>query len=213
MGEPVGLLELRGDRRGRGRFRSVCVRLAPELEIEPVVFLEEGLLHRTCREVALGEVETTAGVSLAGGGAKKLWQNDSIHYQQARCTSVAKDGFAYLDSRITGFSTLDMKSGKLLGQHPHIYHMSQGSHNWTWHIATNDRVLTSGVLMFSDGDLEVHDADGDMNGVEGLLDILKSQGYPASPLRSEAVEEALLKYSNAIRLDDDVTFVEIRFRP
>lgn len=93
-----------------------------------------------------------AGVSLAKSRAKKLWQNDSVHYQQSRCTAVAKDGFAYLDSRLTGLTALDMKNGKILGRHPHIYHMSQGSHNWTWHIATNDRVLTSGVLMFSDAE-------------------------------------------------------------
>jgi sigma-B regulation protein RsbU (phosphoserine phosphatase) len=69
------------------------------------------------------------------------------------------------------------------------------------------------ALMFSDGAIEVHNAEGEMLGVEGLLRILKAQGYPETALRSEAVEEELLRFSNAIRLDDDVTFMEIRFRP
>ncbi|MHC4253566.1 MAG: outer membrane protein assembly factor BamB family protein, partial [Planctomycetota bacterium] len=91
-----------------------------------------------------------AGVRLEATGAGKLWQSGDVAYDQSRCTPVAKDGCAYLDSRVTGFTALDMRTGQVLGRHPHIYRMSQGSHNWTWHIATNDRVLTSGVLMFSD---------------------------------------------------------------
>ena len=46
--------------------------------------------------------------------------------------------------------------------------------------------------------------------IEGLIRILKRLGYPATPMKGEAVEEELLKFSNAIRLDDDVTFIEVR---
>ncbi len=72
-------------------------------------------------------------------------------------------------------------------------------------LAAGDR-----LLVFSDGAFEVHNAEGELLGVAGLLGILKGLGYPAAPLRREAVEEELLKFSNAIRLDDDVTFLEMR---
>jgi serine phosphatase RsbU (regulator of sigma subunit) len=57
---------------------------------------------------------------------------------------------------------------------------------------------------------EIHNAQGELLGVEGLIRILEGLGYPATPIKGEAVEEELLKFSNAIRLDDDVTFIEVR---
>ena len=68
------------------------------------------------------------------------------------------------------------------------------------------------LLFFSDGAFEVADAAGNMIGIDGLIEILQGQGYPASDLRMDLLEEELLKYSNAIRLEDDLTFVEVRFR-
>ena len=50
-----------------------------------------------------------------------------------------------------------------------------------------------------------------MLGVEGLVRILKEFGYPKSGIHVDAVEEALLRFSNAIRLEDDLTFLEARF--
>jgi hypothetical protein len=44
-----------------------------------------------------------------------------------------------------------------------------------------------------------------------LIDILKDLGYPRSGPRIEPLQEALLRFSNGIRLEDDVTFMEIRF--
>ncbi len=67
------------------------------------------------------------------------------------------------------------------------------------------------LLLFSDGAVEVADAAGDLLGVDGLVDILADQGYPQTAIQMDALEEALLKYSNAIRLEDDLTFIEVRF--
>lgn len=66
------------------------------------------------------------------------------------------------------------------------------------------------VLLFSDGVFEVHNAQGEMLGIDGLIEIVESLGYPATPIEPKALEEELLKYSNAIRLDDDVTLIEMR---
>jgi PAS domain S-box-containing protein len=67
------------------------------------------------------------------------------------------------------------------------------------------------LLLFSDGAVEVMDATDTLLGVDGLLAILREQGYPQSDIRMDDLEEALLKYSNAIRLDDDLTLIEVRF--
>ena len=68
------------------------------------------------------------------------------------------------------------------------------------------------LLLFSDGDLEISNAAGDMLGLDGLIGMLKKQGYPAADIQMEALEEELLKYSNGIRLDDDLTLIEIRIQ-
>jgi PAS domain S-box-containing protein len=67
------------------------------------------------------------------------------------------------------------------------------------------------LLLFSDGAVEVMDAARKTLGVEGLLTMLRNQGYPQNGIRMDALEEELLKYSNAIRLEDDLTLIEIRF--
>ena len=66
------------------------------------------------------------------------------------------------------------------------------------------------LLVFSDGAIEVENSAGQMLGTDGLLGILRQQGCPETDLRMDALEEGLLKYSNAIRLEDDLTFVEVR---
>ena len=65
--------------------------------------------------------------------------------------------------------------------------------------------------MFSDGAIEIHNADGAILGAEGLVRILAELGYPHRGINIDALEEALLKFSNNIRLGDDVTFLEARF--
>jgi PAS domain S-box-containing protein len=67
------------------------------------------------------------------------------------------------------------------------------------------------LLTFSDGAFEIHDAADHMLGVDGLIALLQSLGYPHSgPFPIRKVEEFLLRHSNAIRLLDDLTFIEAR---
>lgn len=42
--------------------------------------------------------------------------------------------------------------GKLLKRHAAIYEFSKVTHNWSWLIASNDRIITEGILMFSAAD-------------------------------------------------------------
>ena len=52
---------------------------------------------------------------------------------------------------------------------------------------------------------------GGGHGVDGLLAVLREQGYPESYIRMDVLETALRRYANAIRLPDDLTLIEIRF--
>ncbi|MHC4427483.1 MAG: PP2C family protein-serine/threonine phosphatase [Planctomycetota bacterium] len=67
------------------------------------------------------------------------------------------------------------------------------------------------LLLFSDGAVEVMDAADKQLGVGGLMAILRSQGYPEVGIQMDALEEELLRFSNAIRLPDDLTLIEIHF--
>jgi sigma-B regulation protein RsbU (phosphoserine phosphatase) len=67
------------------------------------------------------------------------------------------------------------------------------------------------LLLVSDGAIEIHNAGGMMLGVDGLVRILKAHGYPREPLPVKAVDDDLLRYSDAIRLLDDVTLIEARW--
>jgi len=82
-------------------------------------------------------------------GAEKVWTSEKVHYPPHRATPIAHRGQFYIDSRITGFSCLEAATGKLISRHPHIHEQTGGDHNWTWHLATKGRIITSGVLMFS----------------------------------------------------------------
>jgi PAS domain S-box-containing protein len=66
------------------------------------------------------------------------------------------------------------------------------------------------LLLFSDGATEIHNADDEMLDIDGLLRILRDQGYPESDIDMASLEEELLRYSNSIRLEDDLTFVDVR---
>ena len=67
------------------------------------------------------------------------------------------------------------------------------------------------LLFFSDGAIEIHNAENKLLGVDGLIAILKKLGYPEAGIQTVAVEEQLLKYSNSIRLEDDLTLMEVCF--
>ncbi len=66
------------------------------------------------------------------------------------------------------------------------------------------------LLVFSDGAIEVENADGQMLGTDGLVTLLGQLGYPQKEVELDSIQDALLHYSNAIRLDDDLTILEIR---
>ena len=40
---------------------------------------------------------------------------------------------------------------------------------------------------------------------------VKKMGYPYSDITFTAIEEEMLRYSDRIRFDDDLTFFEVRF--
>jgi len=67
------------------------------------------------------------------------------------------------------------------------------------------------LLLLSDGVFEIHNAQDELLGVDGFVTILQGLGYPEKGIRMKFVEEALLKFSNALRLEDDVTLLEVRF--
>jgi PAS domain S-box-containing protein len=66
------------------------------------------------------------------------------------------------------------------------------------------------VLLFTDGILDVPDRAGKMLGIEGLIRILQKAGYPACGPAFESIEERMLRASDRIRFDDDITFIEAR---
>jgi sigma-B regulation protein RsbU (phosphoserine phosphatase) len=66
------------------------------------------------------------------------------------------------------------------------------------------------VLFFTDGAIEIYNANDKQLGTDGLITILKKLGYPKSVNKFEIIEEEMLKYSDRIRFDDDLTFLEIR---
>lgn len=68
------------------------------------------------------------------------------------------------------------------------------------------------VLLFTDGVYEIARADGGQLGVEGFRAILKQMDYPKVPLNYTELEKHLLAFSNGIRLDDDVTVIELFLR-
>ncbi len=68
------------------------------------------------------------------------------------------------------------------------------------------------VLLFSDGAIEVSLPNEDYLGTAGLVAILQRLRYPAKAVSLRAIEEEILKASDRIRFDDDLTFLEIVIR-
>ena len=67
------------------------------------------------------------------------------------------------------------------------------------------------LLLFSDGAFEIHNVQDELLGVDGLARILQSLSYPQTPLNMGALAKELLKFSNDIRLQDDIAIIEMRF--
>ncbi len=67
------------------------------------------------------------------------------------------------------------------------------------------------ILLFSDGAIEIQNAKHEWLGVDGFAQILKSLDYPQTKLSMDTLEEELLKFSNDIRLQDDITIIAARF--
>ena len=67
------------------------------------------------------------------------------------------------------------------------------------------------ILFFSDGAVEIQNSEGEWLGVDGLAKILKNLDYPEKPLKMSVLERELLKFSNNIRLPDDITIIEARY--
>ncbi|MBN2328663.1 MAG: SpoIIE family protein phosphatase [Candidatus Omnitrophica bacterium] len=67
------------------------------------------------------------------------------------------------------------------------------------------------LLFVTDGALEIFDADHCLLDTDGLVDLLQSMDYPQTAVSLEAVEKALLHYSDQIRLEDDLTMIEIHY--
>ena len=67
------------------------------------------------------------------------------------------------------------------------------------------------ILIFSDGAFEIHNANDELLGLDGFINILTDLNYPRKPLKMNALELALLKFSNDIRLQDDITIIEARY--
>lgn len=67
------------------------------------------------------------------------------------------------------------------------------------------------VLFYTDGALEIRDANDNELGVEGLLRLVREirGADPAHPLPLARLEAQLLRYSNAIRLPDDLTLLAL----
>ena len=67
------------------------------------------------------------------------------------------------------------------------------------------------LFAYTDGASEVADKDRVQLGEEGLLEILLDLSASHSSVHHKAIEEALLKYSNGISFEDDLSFLEVRF--
>ena len=67
------------------------------------------------------------------------------------------------------------------------------------------------ILFFSDGAFEIHNVRDELLGVGGLARILTNLDYPRNQLNMDGLQEELLKFSNDIRLQDDITIIEVRF--
>jgi sigma-B regulation protein RsbU (phosphoserine phosphatase) len=67
------------------------------------------------------------------------------------------------------------------------------------------------LLMFTDGAVEIQNADGQMLETEGLIGIIDGLEIPKSEVKLEALQKALVSFSNGILLSDDLTLLKVLF--
>ena len=67
------------------------------------------------------------------------------------------------------------------------------------------------ILLFSDGAFEIHNDRDELLGVDGLTRILRRLDYSQTQLNMDTLQKELLKFSNDIRLQDDITIIEVRY--
>lgn len=103
-------------------------------------------------------------------GLEKLWQRDEVHFPSDRHMVIADSSHCNIDSRDTGLHCLDLATGATVRREPHIYRTGHCSHNWTWMVATDDRVFTSAGRLYSNG------ASG-FEALPGRLTIEPAGGY------------------------------------
>ncbi|MCL5270747.1 MAG: SpoIIE family protein phosphatase [bacterium] len=68
------------------------------------------------------------------------------------------------------------------------------------------------MLFYTDGAIDVLDVRQRLLGVEGFMDVLLELEYPRGGVPLGSIEERLLKWSNEIRLRDDLTLLELNYR-
>jgi serine phosphatase RsbU (regulator of sigma subunit) len=78
-------------------------------------------------------------------------------------------------------------------------------------VQTVDLKPGDSILLFSDGAVEIQNAANQWLGVDGFIQILKRLDYPRTELSMDMLEEELLKFSNDIRLQDDITILEMQY--
>lgn len=140
---------------------------------------------------------TAVRVSLKG--VEKLWSSEKAGYPPSRSVPVAYNKHFYIDDR-RGFSCLDVEKGAVVNRMPQIYNMSWGSHNWVWTIVGNQRVITSGVLMFSA-------ADGGFKRMPGRISLYVAGGYTC-PIKPAMADGRLF-----CRLGDKIVCYDLRQDP
>jgi hypothetical protein len=144
-----------------------------------------------------------AGARISTKGAEPLWVNEKVHHPSTRTMNViggADNQLVINDSRVSGFKAVNIATGETVGSLPHIYHMTQGSHNWTWHIAARDRVFSSGVAIYST-------TNNNLKLVPGRLSLDITSGYSA-PTKPAFADGRIV-----LRLADKLVCYDLRKQP
>lgn len=68
-----------------------------------------------------------------------------------------------------------------------------------------------GLLLCTDGAMEITDSHGRMLGSDGLANLVNTHGFPDSEQKMQQLIEKILLFSNNIRLPDDLTMLSVRF--